>query len=170
MFSSVVFPAPLGPIIETISPRLTSRLTRPIAWTPPKYLETSWTLSSASVVMRVPRALHTRCCPYHASLARRRLGHNNNSARLYKSYPIKTEGVLYRAPAALSRGKLTAPSAQAHVTHAPSRLLERGHLCVTRSGLPAFFCQPCAGYVRPKGLSHSYTVFYTPLDYPPFLR
>jgi hypothetical protein len=24
--------------------------------------------------------------------------------------------------------------------------------------------------VRPKGLSHSYTVFYTPLDYPPFLR
>src|SRR5262249_39631786 len=43
------------PITETISPRLTSILTRPMAWTPPKCLETSWILSSASVTMRVPR-------------------------------------------------------------------------------------------------------------------
>src|SRR6059036_3265642 len=41
MLSSVVLPAPLGPMTDRISPRRTSRLTRITAWTPPKALETS---------------------------------------------------------------------------------------------------------------------------------
>src|SRR5437867_3020712 len=41
MLSSVVLPAPLGPITERISPRGTSRLTRVTACTPPKALDTS---------------------------------------------------------------------------------------------------------------------------------
>src|SRR3990170_6860997 len=41
MLSSVVLPAPFGPITDSSSPRRTSRLTRLTAWTPPKCLETS---------------------------------------------------------------------------------------------------------------------------------
>src|SRR5215468_9321000 len=41
MFSSVVLPAPLGPITESRSPWLTSRLTLLTACTPPNDLETS---------------------------------------------------------------------------------------------------------------------------------
>src|SRR5262245_43886988 len=41
MFRSVVFPAPLGPITEMISPFCTSRLTRVTAWTPPNALDTA---------------------------------------------------------------------------------------------------------------------------------
>src|SRR6266478_5310820 len=41
MLSKVVLPAPLGPMTDRISPRRTSRLTRPTACTPPKDLETS---------------------------------------------------------------------------------------------------------------------------------
>src|SRR4026208_923906 len=51
MLSSVVLPAPLGPMTERISPRRTSRLTRFTARTPPKDLETSpvssWALMAA---------------------------------------------------------------------------------------------------------------------------
>jgi hypothetical protein len=60
---------------------------------------------------------------------------------------------------------------EAHYTaFVHSRIIRYIAIHNPRSRRPAFFCQPCAGYVRPKGLSHSYTVFYTPLDYPPFLR
>src|SRR2546422_4884832 len=41
MFSTVVLPAPLGPMTETISPFVTSRLTRVTACTPPNALLTS---------------------------------------------------------------------------------------------------------------------------------
>src|SRR6266545_1301881 len=41
MLSSVVLPAPFGPITEVISPAFTSRLTAETAWTPPKDFETS---------------------------------------------------------------------------------------------------------------------------------
>src|SRR5262250_1519845 len=77
MFSSVVLPAPFGPITETMAPRLTAILTRPIAWTPPKCLETSSILSAASVAMRVPRALSKRCGPCSAALARPWVGNEN---------------------------------------------------------------------------------------------
>ena len=40
----VVLPAPLGPRKPTISPRATSKLTRSMAMTGPKYLLRSWTL------------------------------------------------------------------------------------------------------------------------------
>src|ERR671931_126889 len=46
MFSSVVLPAPLGPITDTISPRGMSKLTRLTAWTPPNAFDTSRTSSS----------------------------------------------------------------------------------------------------------------------------
>src|SRR5918996_5542441 len=49
MFSSVVLPAPLGPITETRSPRVTSRLTRLTACTPPNDLETSRISRSALI-------------------------------------------------------------------------------------------------------------------------
>src|SRR3984893_6398591 len=52
MLSSVVLPAPLGTMTDRISPRRTSRLTRPTACTPPKDLETSaissWALMAGS--------------------------------------------------------------------------------------------------------------------------
>src|SRR5262245_30621508 len=40
----VVLPAPLGPRKPTISPRSTSKLTRSMAKTGPKYLDRFWTL------------------------------------------------------------------------------------------------------------------------------
>src|SRR2546426_39244 len=39
--SRVVLPAPLGPMMDRISPSWTSRLTRLTAWTPPNAFETS---------------------------------------------------------------------------------------------------------------------------------
>src|SRR5215813_496680 len=41
MFSSEVLPAPLGPMTETISPRLTSSVTSSTARTPPKRFDTA---------------------------------------------------------------------------------------------------------------------------------
>jgi len=38
----------------------------------------------------------------------------------------------------------------------------RMHMRHARPGLPAFFCQPCAVYIRPNGLANSHTVFCTP--------
>src|SRR5687767_7038437 len=52
MLSSVVLPAPFGPMTETISPRGTSRLTRVTAWTPPNALETS-RISSCALTTRL---------------------------------------------------------------------------------------------------------------------
>ena len=54
MLSSVVLPAPLGPMTDRISPRRTSRLTRVTAWTPPNALETSlissWLLGQGNAI------------------------------------------------------------------------------------------------------------------------
>src|SRR5437773_4426493 len=47
MFSTVVLPAPLGPMTETMSPFVTSRLTRVTACTPPNALLTSRISTSA---------------------------------------------------------------------------------------------------------------------------
>jgi hypothetical protein len=41
MFSSEVLPAPLGPMTETISPRVTSSVTFSMARTPPKRFATA---------------------------------------------------------------------------------------------------------------------------------
>src|SRR6266545_7085335 len=49
MLSSVVLPAPLGPMTETRSPWVTSRLTRLTACTPPNALDTSRISSSALI-------------------------------------------------------------------------------------------------------------------------
>src|SRR5262247_2128289 len=54
MFSSVGLPAPLGPITESRSPWLTSRLTRLTACTPPNDLETSRTSRRALIRSREP--------------------------------------------------------------------------------------------------------------------
>src|SRR5262245_51772333 len=52
MVSSDVSPAPLGPITEIKSPRLTSRLTRLTACTPPNAFETSWICRSVLIALR----------------------------------------------------------------------------------------------------------------------
>src|SRR5438445_3242779 len=49
MFSSVVLPAPFGPMTDTSSPLCTSRLTFVTAWTPPNDLETSRISRSALI-------------------------------------------------------------------------------------------------------------------------
>src|SRR5437773_1025890 len=49
MLSSVVLPAPLGPMTETMSPLATSTLTCWTACTPPKAFDTSRTSSSALI-------------------------------------------------------------------------------------------------------------------------
>src|SRR5262245_43576018 len=54
MFSSVVLPAPLGPITESRSPWLTSTLTLLTACTPPNDLETSRTSRRALMHSREP--------------------------------------------------------------------------------------------------------------------
>src|SRR5882724_3977042 len=58
MLSSVVLPAPLGPMTDRISPRRTSRLTRVTAWTPPNALETSlissWELIPRNLLRQPP--------------------------------------------------------------------------------------------------------------------
>src|SRR4029453_19349659 len=54
MFSSVVLPAPLGPITESRSPSLTSTLTRLTACTPPNDFDTSRTSRRALMRSREP--------------------------------------------------------------------------------------------------------------------
>src|SRR3989442_2618464 len=49
MLSTVVLPAPLGPITEKISPFWTSRLTFVTAWTPPNAFETPRISTSALI-------------------------------------------------------------------------------------------------------------------------
>src|SRR5437867_2998729 len=49
--SRVVLPAPLGPMMDRISPSWTSRLTRLTAWTPPNAFETSRISTSALMPM-----------------------------------------------------------------------------------------------------------------------
>src|SRR4029450_8332898 len=56
MLSSDVLPAPLGPITEIKSPRLTSRLTRLTACTPPNAFETSWICRSVLIERSNPNA------------------------------------------------------------------------------------------------------------------
>src|SRR5207247_630986 len=53
--SRVVLPAPLGPMMDRISPSWTSRLTRLTAWTPPNAFETSRISTSALILRRGPR-------------------------------------------------------------------------------------------------------------------
>src|SRR5947208_8866600 len=53
--SRVVLPAPLGPMMDRISPSWTSRLTRLTAWTPPNAFETSRISTSALILLRGPR-------------------------------------------------------------------------------------------------------------------
>src|SRR2546427_4324685 len=53
--SRVVLPAPLGPMMDRISPSWTSRLTRLTAWTPPNAFETSRISTSALMLRRGPR-------------------------------------------------------------------------------------------------------------------
>src|SRR3990172_12562380 len=54
MLSSVVLPAPFGPITDRIAPGSTSRLRRVTAWTPPNVLDTSRISSSALIRRRGP--------------------------------------------------------------------------------------------------------------------
>src|ERR1051325_1610317 len=49
MLSTVVLPAPFGPMTDMISPRGTSNATLVTAWTPPKDFETSWISRIASL-------------------------------------------------------------------------------------------------------------------------
>src|SRR5216117_1838983 len=60
MLSTVVFPAPLGPITETISPFWTSRLTLVTACTPPNAFETSRISTSALIRRSGPRTRGAR--------------------------------------------------------------------------------------------------------------
>ena len=134
MFNNVVFPAPLGPITETISPRLTSILTWPIAWTPPKCLETPWILSSASVTMRVPRALHTRCCQCHASLGRPWVGYKNDLCQAIGSC---NHGYAYPIPVSLQDGAM-------HTVHAYGIDTAGGNNPELSGGPKGFTCAPPA--------------------------
>src|SRR3990172_6314048 len=54
MLSSVVLPAPFGPITDRTAPGSTSRLRRVTAWTPPNVLDTSRISSSALIRRRGP--------------------------------------------------------------------------------------------------------------------
>src|SRR5438046_2783864 len=55
MLSTVVLPAPFGPIIEKTWPASTSRLTFVTAWTPPNDFETSRISTCALIGRRGPR-------------------------------------------------------------------------------------------------------------------
>ena len=71
-----------------------------------------------------------------------------------------------------SRGGLVQSRSQA--TNRVDQMLEDTNICLLASvraesllrhappGLPAFFCQPSAVYMRPRGRAHSHTVFCTP--------
>src|SRR5262249_45501696 len=56
MFSSEVLPAPLGPMTETISPRLTSSVTFSTARTPPKRFDTAVAASCGAATATVEPA------------------------------------------------------------------------------------------------------------------
>src|SRR5438093_12561567 len=60
--SRVVLPAPLGPMMDRISPSWTSRLTRLTAWTPPNAFETPRT-STRLILRRGPRRPPPRPSP-----------------------------------------------------------------------------------------------------------
>src|SRR5439155_1298723 len=62
MLSTVVLPAPFGPIIENTWPASTSRLTFVTAWTPPNDFETSRISTCALISQRgpPPRSEHSR--------------------------------------------------------------------------------------------------------------
>src|SRR5262249_58296674 len=67
-------------------------------------------------------------------------------------------GALLRCMRAFCGGSL--PKRTSHMPLTSVRV--ECSLCTAHPVLPAFFCRPCAVYIRPNGLANSHTVCCTP--------